>query len=86
MAEEIKNCPFCDSEAKLKTIFDDSDYCFDRKTGKQIEYYDVHCTNNDCYLCDGANWNQSRPEDIIELWNKRNKQKEREDKLNDLGI
>ena len=78
--EKIKNCPFCDSEAKLKVIYDESDYCFD-KYGNQIKYYDIECTNNDCYLCDGAGWNQGRPKDIIELWNKRNKQKERDDKL-----
>jgi hypothetical protein len=83
---QIKNCPFCDSEAKLKTIFDDSDYCFDRKTGKQIEYYDVHCTNNSCYLSDGAGWQYSNPVEIVEFWNKRNKSIERQNKLKDLGI
>ena len=84
--EKIKNCPFCDSEAKLKISYDDSDYCYDKITGKVKEYYDIQCTNDECYLCDGAGWNQSFPEDIIEIWNTRNKQKEREDKLNELGI
>jgi hypothetical protein len=82
---QIKNCPFCDSEAKLKTIFDESDYCFDR-SGKQIKYYDVNCTNNLCYLSDGAGWQYSNPVEIIEFWNKRNKSFERANKLNDLGI
>lgn len=84
--EKIKNCPFCYSEAVLKVTEDNSDYCFDRKTGKIIEYYDVKCTNDDCYLSDGADWNHPNPEGIIELWNKRNKQKERDDKLTQLGI
>ena len=82
--EKIKNCPFCDSEAKLKVTEDNSDYCY--YNGEIIEYYDVQCTNKDCYLCDGADWNHSNPEEIIEMWNTRNKQKEREDKLNELGI
>ena len=66
--EKIKNCPFCYSEAVLKVTEDNSDYCFDRKTGKIIEYYDVKCTNDDCYLSDGADWNHPNPEGIIELW------------------
>jgi len=82
--EKIKNCPFCDSEAVLKVTEDDSDYCY--KNGKIIEYYDIQCTNGDCYLCDGADWNHENQEEIIEIWNTRNKQKEREDKLNQLGI
>lgn len=43
-------------------------------------------TNEDCYLSYGADWNHPNPEEIIELWNKRNKQKERDDKLTQLGI
>ena len=82
--EKIKNCPFCDSEAVLKVTEDNSDYCY--KNGKLIEYYDVKCTNEDCYLSYGADWNHPNPEEIIELWNKRNKQKERDDKLTQLGI
>jgi hypothetical protein len=81
---KIKNCPFCGSVAKLKVTEDDSDYCF--KNGKIIEYYDVKCTNGDCYLSDGACWNYNDPEKIIEMWNTRSKQIEREDKLNQLGI
>ena len=77
---KIKPCPFCGSEAKLKITEDTSDYDYGKK------YYDIRCTNKDCYLCDGADWNQSFPEDIIEIWNKRNKQKERDDKLTELGI
>ena len=71
----LKNCPFCDSEAVLKVTEDNSDYCY--KNGKLIEYYDVKCTNGDCYLSDGADWNHPNPEEIIELWNKRNKSIER---------
>jgi len=82
--EKIKNCPFCYSEAVLKVTEDNSDYCY--KNGKIIEYYDVKCTNGDCYLCDGAGWYHEDQEEIIEIWNTRNKQKEREDKLNQLGI
>ena len=82
---EIKNCPFCDSEAKLKVTEDNSDYCF-YKNGNPKLYYDVKCTNNNCYLSDGADWNHPYPNQIIELWNKRSKQKERNDKLTKLGI
>jgi len=55
---QIKNCPFCDSEAVLKVTEDNSDYCY--KNGKLIEYYDVKCTNEDCYLSSGADWNPSK--------------------------
>ena len=84
--ESIKNCPFCYSEAVLKVMVDDSDYCYDKTTGKLKEYYDIKCTNTDCYLCTGADWNLSNPNTIIEIWNKRNIQKERDDKLTQLGI
>ncbi len=84
--KNIKPCPFCGSEARLKIREDDSDYCFEKTTGKIKEYYDIHCTNNDCYLCDGADWNHWCPEEIIELWNTRSKQKEREEKIQSLGI
>jgi len=83
---KIKPCPFCNSEAVLKITEDNSDYCFDRKTGKIIEYYDVKCTNDDCYLYDDAGWNHPHTEDIIELWNKRNKKESRDKILNDLGL
>lgn len=76
----IKPCPFCNSEAILKITEDQSDYYYGKK------YYDIKCTNNDCYLCDGADWNQSSAEDIIEIWNKRNKKESRDRILNDLGI
>lgn len=39
---EIKNCPFCDSEAVLKVTEDNSDYCF-YKNGNPKLYYDVKC-------------------------------------------
>jgi len=81
---KIKPCPFCGSEAKLKVTEDNSDYCYEN--GKILEYYDIQCTNKECYLCDGADWNLRNREDIIKMWNTRNKQKEREDKLNKLGI
>ena len=82
----IKPCPFCNSEAVLKVTEDQSDYCYDKKTGKLKEYYDIQCTNKECYLSWGADWNLRNREDIIKMWNTRNKQKEREDKLNELGI
>ena len=37
---KIKPCPFCGSEAKLKIIEDNSDYCFEKTTGKIKQYYD----------------------------------------------
>jgi hypothetical protein len=83
---KIKPCPFCNSEAVLKVTEDHSDYCYEKTTGELKKYYDLKCTNNDCYLSDGADWNQSRPEDIIEIWNKRNKKESRDKILNDLGI
>jgi hypothetical protein len=82
----IKPCPFCNSEAVLKVTIDDSDYCYDKITGKVKEYYDIRCTNKNCYLCDGADWNQSIPEKIIEIWNKRNIKESRDKILKDLGI
>jgi hypothetical protein len=84
MVEEIKNCPFCDSEAKLKVTEDNSDYCYEN--GKIIEYYDIQCTNKECYLSWGADWNLRNQEDIIKMWNRRDKSIERENKLDELGI
>lgn len=81
---QIKNCPFCNSPAELFTIDDQSDYCF--KNGKLVQYYDVRCKNEECYLQQGAGWYMETPDEIIELWNKRNKSIERENKLNELGL
>jgi hypothetical protein len=82
--EIIKPCPFCNSEAKLKTTEDNSDYCYEN--GKIIEYYDIQCTNKACYLSWGADWNLRNREDIIKMWNTRNKKESRDKILNDLGI
>lgn len=60
----IKPCPFCNSDAVLKVIEDQIDYCYDKKTGKVKEYYDVKCTNEDCYLSYGADWNHPNPEEM----------------------
>jgi hypothetical protein len=62
--EALKPCPFCGQTAKL--IKHEVDYC------RYAEpYYDVGCTNSDCYLCDGAEWQFKTPEEAVELWNKR---------------
>ena len=74
----IKPCPFCGSEAKLKAI-PDSDSSW-------REYYDIMCSNPDCYLCTGADWAMSTSEAIIELWNKRDKRESRDKTLRELGI
>lgn len=85
MSHIIKNCPFCDSAAELMTTADPSDHCFD-KNGNLIQYYDVRCLNEECYLQQGAGWWMNTPDEIIEMWNTRNKSVERDRRLDDLGI
>ena len=80
MNDKIKSCPFCYSEAVLKITTSEGDYDY----GK--EYYDIRCTNKYCYLCDGADWNYPNKEGVIEIWNNRNVQESRNEKLNYLGI
>lgn len=81
---ELKDCPFCGSTASLITRDDQSDYCF--KNGKMIQYYDVGCDDNHCYLGDGAGYHHETPKEAADLWNRRGKGPERERKLNELGI
>ena len=57
----ILPCPFCQSKAELKTVDD----------GSPKEFYDVRCTNDDCYLESGAGWSFNSPKHAITYWNKR---------------
>ncbi len=58
-------CPFCNSDAEVKstTGFGDNDF------GKFT--YDIRCTNKECYLQDGAEWGMESLDEIVALWNKR---------------
>ena len=61
---ELKPCPFCGSKAELidRTYYEHDD--------QKPECFDVRCTNNGCYLDEGADyWNYK--DEVIELWNKR---------------
>lgn len=58
-------CPFCGSKAEKRVREGTSDYDWDKV------YYDIRCTNNDCYLQDGADWNCKTYEEVVEIWNKR---------------
>ena len=63
--EKLKPCPFCGSKAEF--------YSFEKEiTCKMsVEVFDVQCTNTECYLCDGAEWEFDSEEEAAELWNKR---------------
>jgi len=69
------HCPFCGSPSKIKEFFGQSDYDYNKT------YYDITCTNVDCYLQDGADWRFNTPEEAAQLWNKRNIKIERREKL-----
>lgn len=58
-------CPFCGSKAEKRVREGTSDYDLNKV------YYDIRCTNNDCYLQDGADWNCETYEEVVEMWNKR---------------
>lgn len=58
-------CPFCGSKAEKRVRGGTSDYDWNKV------YYDIRCTNNDCYLQDGAEWNCKTYEEVVEMWNKR---------------
>ena len=58
-------CPFCGSKAEKRVREGTSDYDWNKV------YYDIRCTNNDCYLQDGAEWNCRTYEEVVEMWNKR---------------
>lgn len=60
---DLKPCPFCGGDADI--MYKNSPYdC------RGTIYFDVRCTNNGCYLDEGADyWNYKN--EVIELWNKR---------------
>jgi hypothetical protein len=58
-------CPFCGSKAEKRERTGISDYDYDKV------YYDIRCTNNECYLQDGAEWNCKTYDEVVEMWNKR---------------
>ena len=60
--EKIKKCPFCGSYAKL--IERHYSYSFEVN-------YDVACSEETCYLCDGADYHLETKEKAIRNWNKR---------------
>jgi hypothetical protein len=72
---KILPCPFCGSASKMKEISGNSDYDYNRT------YYDIKCTNGECYLQDGAEWNFDTPEKAVQLWNKRDIKIERRKKI-----
>ena len=61
----IKKCPFCGYDAKLISRLGNGDYDLN------IIYYDIICTNDDCYLSDGVDWNYTDENELIDLWNNR---------------
>ena len=64
MNEELKPCPFCGGEADI--MYKNSPYdC------RGTIYFDVRCTNNSCYLREGAGYLSLDKSDIIERWNVR---------------
>jgi len=65
--EILKDCPFCGSKARLIER-EDSPTCKEIHT-----VYDVGCTNDDCYLSEGAEWELYDKKEIIEMWNDRTK-------------
>ena len=61
----IKPCPFCGSPARIKE--EEQDFsCRSTKI-----YYDIWCTNKECYLSEGACWSFDTPEEAINKWNER---------------
>ena len=69
---DLKECPFCLSDAIMVVKEGDSDVDFG------VTYYDVGCTNKNCYLEGGADYNDKDPLNIVNLWNKRTKIKAHE--------
>ena len=58
-------CPFCGSKPEKRVRNGISDYDWNEL------YYDIRCTNNDCYLQDGAEWYCKTYEEVVDMWNKR---------------
>ena len=61
----ILNCPFCNSKAEIRVRTGYSDFDWNQK------FYDVMCTNINCYLQDGADWWMETEEEAVKLWNTR---------------
>lgn len=59
------HCPFCGSKSKVISS------AIESYSGRDDTYYDVSCTNDDCYLSGGADWRFDTPEEAIEKWNYR---------------
>ena len=65
----LKNCPFCNSTAKYM-IKEYSPTC------KEVyEVYDIQCTNKECYLSEGAEWEIDTKKEVAEMWNNGTKSK-----------
>ena len=75
---KILHCPFCGSKSKIKQTLGIGDYDYNEK------YYDITCTNDDCYLQDGAEWRFDTPEEAIQMWNDRDIKLLRKEKLKQL--
>ncbi len=65
MTEQLLPCPFCGSKAEymIKQSGDGSTY-----------WFDVQCTNNGCYLEQGADWCFDTHDEVMRMWNNRNKE------------
>lgn len=80
----LKECPFCGSEARLIVKEEQDDYIYNH--GRNRQYYDIGCSDSLCYLCEGADWNHDTPEQAADMWNRRSKREERDSKLAEIGI
>ena len=63
MSEELKACPFCGSEARLMI-----------KESQYDTNYDIQCTDDKCYLSEGADWYFDTEEEAIQAWNRRSQE------------
>jgi hypothetical protein len=61
----IKPCPFCGSPAEIV----EEEVELTCKTS--VTYYDIWCTNKECYLSEGAGWSFNTQEEAINKWNER---------------
>ena len=61
----LKPCPFCGCNALVKETEGQGDCDYDKT------YYDIMCSNESCYLCEGADWNYTLLDEVIKLWNTR---------------
>ena len=68
---KLKQCPFCLGKAHLflRSNYNGPDFGFD-----------IQCMNEDCYLCDGADWYFDTESEAVDKWNKRGRnQTQKED-------